>query len=58
MPKFKVQITETNQKIVEVDAKDKDDAIDKVERMYRNEEIVLTADDFCGAEFEIVEETD
>lgn len=36
MPKFKVQITEVSQKIVEVNAKDKDTVIDKVEQMYRN----------------------
>lgn len=55
MPKFKVQITETSQRIVEVNAKDKNTAIDKAEKMYRNEDIVLTADDFVpDAEFEIV----
>ncbi len=57
MPKFKVQVTETLQKIVEVNAKDKNEAIDKVERMYWHEEIVLTADDLVpDAEFEIVED--
>ncbi len=57
MPKFKVQITETSQKIVEVNAKDKDTAILKVQNMYESEDIVLTADDFVpDADFEIVKD--
>jgi len=56
MPKFKVEITETSQKIVEVDAKDKKTAISKVTGLYHNEKIVLTADDFVpDAYFEIVD---
>ena len=55
MPKFKVQITETSQKIIEVTAKDADTAITKARNMYESEDIVLTADDFVpDAEFEIV----
>lgn len=55
MPKFKVQITEMLQKIVEVYAKDADTAIMKVDNMYHAEDIVLTADDFVpDTEFKIV----
>lgn len=48
--KVKVQITETLQKIVEVDAINGEDACDKVEELVNGSEIVLTADDFTTRE--------
>lgn len=44
MAKFKVQITETLQRIEEVEAPDFAEAIEKISDKYRNGEIVLTAD--------------
>lgn len=50
--KVKVQVTETMQKIVEVDAINDEDACDKVEEMVNGSEIILTGDDFVGREIE------
>lgn len=50
MNKYKVEITEYLQRIVEVDADNERDAIEKVESMYDKEEIVLSADDFTVKE--------
>lgn len=52
MKKYNIVIEETLFKVVRVAAKSYDDAIDKVESLYRNEEIVLSADDF--ADYEIM----
>lgn len=50
MKKYNIVIEETLFKVVRVAAKSYDDAIDKVESLYRNEEIILSADDFAGYE--------
>ena len=50
MKKYNIVITETLRKIVRVEAETYDDAIDKVESLYGNQEIVLNADDFIGYE--------
>ena len=44
--KYKIEILETLRRIVEVDAKDEEEAMDRVGRMYYNSDIVLGADDF------------
>lgn len=51
MKKYKVEITETLQKVVEVEAENERDAILKTKEMYHNEEIVL--DDTCYMDTEI-----
>lgn len=56
MKKFKVQITETLQRIVEVEAEDMDQAIADIEWQHELGEIVLVAEDFVGVDFEICEE--
>jgi len=43
-----VFIEETLCRCIPVDAKDDAEAMEKVEKMYRNGDIVLTADDFTG----------
>lgn len=48
MKKYNVIIEETLSKVVRVEAETEDDAIDKIESMYSNQEIVLSADDFAG----------
>ena len=52
--KFRVQITETLQKVVEVDADDERGARQAVEDMYYQCEIVLMSEDFVGKEIEVV----
>lgn len=53
--KFKVEITETLQKTIEVEADDRADAIILVRRKYRNEEIILDDTSYIDTEFHILE---
>jgi hypothetical protein len=46
--KYKVEIEETLLRTVEIEAESAADAETKVRQLYRNEEIVLSADDFTG----------
>ena len=46
--KYEIGITEELHKTIEVEAISKEDALRKVEDMYNNEEIVLSADDFSN----------
>ena len=48
MKKYNIIIEETLSKVVRVEAETEDDAIDKIESMYGNQEIVLSADDFAS----------
>ncbi len=54
MKSYEVEITETLRRTVTVEARDYDDAIDKVRNAWRRSEYVLDADDFLEAGFEIV----
>lgn len=47
---FKTEITETLQRTIEVEAENEEDALRKVKKMYKNEEIVLDSSDFVGVE--------
>jgi len=46
--KINIEIREVLSRIVTVDAESKEDAIEQVENMYNNEEIVLDYADFEG----------
>jgi len=46
--KYKVEVKEVLSRLVEVKAKSEEEAIKKVEKKYRNEEIVLDWKDNCG----------
>lgn len=54
--KYKFEIIETLSRIVEIEAPTYDDAYHKMREMYRNEEIVLDADDYIDTEFKDWEE--
>ena len=54
MKKFKVEITETLQKIVEVEANNKEEAVHKVMKMYKNEEVILDYDNFVDVSFKSI----
>ena len=54
MEKYKVIIKEEYIRTIEVEAVDKSEALDKIIKQYRNEDIVLDADDFFDVEFEVV----
>ena len=56
MATFLVEVHETASRVVEVDADDMNDALDKVNTMYREEEIVLDAGDFNDYEINVIEQ--
>ena len=56
MKTYRVVVTETLQRIVYVDAKSAEEAKDKVEERYHNEEIVLDASDYQDTKIEVVED--
>ena len=56
MKTFKVVITETSSKIVEVQANNKNEALEIVEEMYANCEVVLDWNDLDETDYTIIEE--
>jgi hypothetical protein len=50
---YKVQLTETLQRLVFVSATSKEKAVETVCRMYRSEEIILGAEDFIDTEIKV-----
>lgn len=55
MKKFRVTVTETLKRFVEVEAENEDEAAEKVDFMYDNEDIVLTADDYYATNITVEE---
>lgn len=53
--KIKVEITEILQRTVEVDAADINDAVEKVEELYKNEDIILDSSDYITTDFKVIE---
>lgn len=51
--KYQVEITETLQRTVEVEAESKSDAISKAKEQYNNSEIELDSSDFIDTEFDL-----
>ena len=51
MKTYKVKITETLEKVVEVEAEDRDEAEQIVSDAWHNSEYILDADNFTGVEF-------
>ena len=51
---YQIEVIETMSNIVEVVAKDEQDALVKAQEMYRNEDIVLYPDDVIDTKFKIV----
>ena len=51
---YTVEITETLQKQVTVEAKSSDEAFDMVEQGYYNSDNILDSDNFVGAHFEVI----
>ena len=52
MKTYYISVTETLNKIVEVQAEDSSEALQKAEDAYYNGEIVLDSEDFVDTEFE------
>ncbi len=55
--KYRVLITETLQKEFEVDASSKDEALDIIKQKYKNEEIILTANDYIQTDYAVKNKT-
>ena len=53
MNKFKIEITETLSKIIEVDADNIEEALERVETMYKEEKIILDSSDFIDKEIKL-----
>jgi hypothetical protein len=53
MKNYSVEITETLQKIIDVEADSPDDAIEKVRKQYRNQEIVLYGSDYVDTDISL-----
>ena len=51
MGKYKIEITETLQKTVEVEADSKENALRQVMNMYKKEEIILDDNDIVDLDF-------
>lgn len=51
MEEFRIQVDEQLSKTVTVKAQNINDAINIVESMYRNQEIILDSSDFVGVDF-------
>jgi len=57
MNTYKVEITETLKKTVEIEANDPDKAEEIAEQNWRNSEYILDAESFDGVEFHAVSRT-
>ena len=51
---YKIEITETLQKTIEVETNNTEDALHKVMEMYKNEEIVLDCNSFVDVNFKSI----
>jgi len=51
--KYKVEVKETLARLIDVEAENEEGAIRKVREQYKNEKIVLSAEDFIDTEFNI-----
>lgn len=55
MPIYKIEITETLQRQIEVEASSKEEAIKKAKEQYQNQEIVLNENDYVDTEYSYIE---
>jgi hypothetical protein len=55
METFKIEVKETLSKIIEIQANSNEEALLKIEELYKKQEIVLNADNFIEAEFHKIE---
>ncbi|MDO9213053.1 MAG: DpnD/PcfM family protein [Methylococcales bacterium] len=46
LKKYQIEITETLQRIVEIEAASLDDAISEIQKQYKDEEIILDSSDY------------
>ncbi|WP_372474413.1 DpnD/PcfM family protein [Capnocytophaga sp. ARDL2] len=53
MKTYKIEVKETLSRIVSIEAKDEQEAVQKIEKLYKKEKIVLDSDDFVSKEIEV-----
>ncbi len=53
MKKYKIEVTETLQRVVDIEANDYDEALTKIREQYRQEKIVLDWEDFVDVKIDI-----
>lgn len=51
METFKIELKETLSRVIEIEASSEDEALSKIQDLYKKEEIVLDADDYMESEF-------
>lgn len=51
---YQVEITETLQKVVSIEAEDECSAVSAVKQLYRTEDIVLDSSDYIGTDIDIL----
>ena len=56
MKTYRVVVTETLQRTITINADNEGEALDKVQEMYDNEEIVLDSSDYQDTKIEVVED--
>ena len=52
---MKVRIQETLAKIIDIPSETEEEAIEKIKQLYKKSEIVLSSDDFCCVEFDVLQ---
>ena len=55
MPTYKIEITETLQRQIEVEESSKEEALKKIKEQYQNQEIVLNENDYVDTEYSYIE---
>lgn len=53
---FKIEVKETLSRIIEIEANSNEEALFKIEDLYKKQDIVLDADDFIETEFLKIED--
>lgn len=51
MKTYKIEVKETLSRIIEINANSIDEALENVQKIYKNEEIILDNDDFVEVDF-------
>ena len=54
MKKFLIEITETLQRLIYVEAESMEDALSEIRNQYKKEDIVLDESDYVNTQFEIL----
>lgn len=55
MPQYKIEILETSSRLIDVEADSEDEALEKVEKMYEEEKIIIDWADFDGVVYKVIE---